>query len=80
MPDTHPRIDPSCCPLCGRDNRCAMEQERSTGLPQGPCWCVTETFDPGLLDRLPEAARGQACICDACLQAFRNTAPDHRAD
>ena len=80
MPDTRPRIDPSCCPLCGRVNRCAMERERSTGVPQGPCWCVTETFDPGLLARLPEAARGQACICDTCLQAFRNTAPDHPAD
>jgi len=58
------------CPLCGGDNRCAMEVERATGMPQGPCWCVNATFDPDLLARLPEAARGKACICAACVARF----------
>ncbi|QCB48007.1 cysteine-rich CWC family protein [Hydrogenophaga sp. PAMC20947] len=71
MPTASTRIDPSRCPLCGQDNRCAMERERDTGVAQGPCWCVTESFDPALLAQLPEAARGQACICSACLQTFR---------
>ena len=77
MPNLPPRIDPALCPLCGGDNRCAMDRERSTGVPQGPCWCVTETFDPGLLDRLPDTARGRACICSACLQGFQRDAAAH---
>jgi len=58
------------CPLCGGDNRCAMEVERATGVPQGPCWCVDATFEPGLLVRLPEGARGKACICARCVARF----------
>ena len=44
-------------PLCGGDNRCAVEIEKATGEPQPPCWCVSETFSPELLARIPEAAR-----------------------
>lgn len=62
--------DPSRCPLCGGDNRCAMEIERETGVPQGPCWCVDTAFPSGLLDRLPQEARGLACICAACVARF----------
>ncbi|WP_439588599.1 cysteine-rich CWC family protein [Hydrogenophaga sp.] len=62
-------LDPTRCPLCGADNRCAMEIQRETGLAQPPCWCVSATFPPGLLDTLPEAARGQACLCAACVAA-----------
>ncbi|OSZ63946.1 cysteine-rich CWC family protein [Hydrogenophaga sp. IBVHS2] len=65
-------VDPTRCPLCGHDNRCAMELERATGQAQPPCWCTTTTFPPELLDRLPEAARGQACICAACVAAHRD--------
>ncbi|MBL0944845.1 MAG: cysteine-rich CWC family protein [Hydrogenophaga sp.] len=73
---THPPppIDPERCPLCGGDNRCAMEIERATGVPQPPCWCVSETFTPALLARLPEAARGAACICPACVKAALDAA------
>lgn len=74
MSGTSDPIDATRCPLCGQDNRCAMERERQTGVPQGPCWCVTESFDPALLARLPTAARGKACICSACLQHFRHQA------
>lgn len=62
--------DPSRCPLCGGDNRCAMEIERETGVPQPPCWCTGQTFSPALLARLPAAAEGKACICAACVAAF----------
>jgi len=64
--------DPTRCPLCGADNRCAMELERATGQAQPACWCTTTTFPPDLLERLPEAARGQACICAACVAAHRS--------
>ena len=60
-------IDPSRCPLCGGDNRCAMEIERETGVPQGPCWCVDASFSADLLARIPKEAEGKACICAACV-------------
>ncbi len=58
--------DPTLCPLCGQANQCAMELERVSGVPQPPCWCTRVGFDAALLARLPEPARGQACICAAC--------------
>ena len=33
-------VDATRCPLCGEANRCAIELERETGQPQGPCWCM----------------------------------------
>ncbi|MCX7239253.1 MAG: cysteine-rich CWC family protein [Burkholderiales bacterium] len=65
-------IDPRLCPLCGQPNRCAMEVERETGIPQGPCWCTTAVFDQTLLARLDPAAQGKACICERCSQAARD--------
>ena len=64
---SHPTPDPGRCPLCGGDNRCAMEIERQTGEAQGPCWCVDATFPPELLARIPKEAEGKACICAACV-------------
>lgn len=61
-------FDATRCPLCGGDNRCAVEIEKATGEPQPPCWCVSETFSPELLARIPEAARRQACVCQACVR------------
>jgi hypothetical protein len=63
-------LDPSRCPLCGGDNRCAMEIEQATGQPQPACWCVTQTIPATLLERLPADARGTACICARCVTTF----------
>lgn len=63
LPD---RIDPTRCPLCGTANRCAMEIERATGVPQEACWCRDVDFSADLLARVPAQARRQACICQAC--------------
>ena len=76
MQTTSLPTDPTRCPLCGGDNRCAMEVQKATGEPQPPCWCVTETFTPDLLARLPEAAQGQACICARCLVRFNASAQE----
>jgi len=54
------------CPLCGEINRCAMEVERATGVSQPPCWCTQVDFSAKLLERIPVAAQGGACICQAC--------------
>ncbi len=72
MQTTPDSLDPTRCPLCGGDNRCAMEVERATGQPQPACWCTTAHFPPDLLARLPAEAAGKACICGACLAAFNN--------
>lgn len=65
-----PLDDASRCPLCGGDNRCAMELQRATGQAQAPCWCVQASFPPALLATLPAQAQGKACICSDCLRAF----------
>jgi hypothetical protein len=56
----------SACPLCGQANACAMEAERRTGIAQPPCWCLSAAFDARALERIPEASRGVACICERC--------------
>lgn len=61
--------DPTHCPLCGKPNQCAMEVERATGEKQPPCWCTQVKFEPSVFDKVPEQARGKACICGACAQA-----------
>jgi len=70
-PSSPPEPDPSHCPLCGGDNRCAMEVQKATGQAQPPCWCVSQTFSAELLARLPPEAQGKACICGACLLRFQ---------
>ena len=65
-------IDATRCPLCGGDNRCAIEIERETGEAQPPCWCMSAGgFSSSLLNSIPADARGQACICARCLAGAR---------
>lgn len=54
------------CPLCGGDNRCALEIERESGVKQGPCWCTQVDFSADLLAHVPPEAQRKACICAAC--------------
>ncbi|AVP56459.1 cysteine-rich CWC family protein [Pulveribacter suum] len=53
---------PTCCPLCGQTNTCAM----AAGLPAGDCWCMDAHISPAALQRVPDALRGQACLCARC--------------
>ncbi len=59
-------IDPAICPLCESANQCAMEIAKATGKPLERCWCVDAVFTPELLELLPEAFKGKACICAEC--------------
>jgi hypothetical protein len=59
-------VDPCRCPLCGHPNACAMEA--STASAALPCWCTRVHFGCELLQQLPTAVRGKACICQACAQ------------
>ncbi len=68
MSDAHaPLLDVSHCPLCGGDNGCAMALRRATGQAQPTCWCVSASFSPALLARLPAGALNAACICARCV-------------
>lgn len=64
------RLDPSRCPLCDGDNRCAMEIEKTTGQAQPPCWCVGLPVSAERLASLPAAMQGRACLCGTCLLHF----------
>lgn len=59
-------INASACPLCHKDNLCAMEVEKATGIAQGRCWCVGMDFSADLLAKVPRTAQKQACICALC--------------
>ncbi len=54
------------CPLCGGANDCAAA---SSGSVDTACWCRDATFSTELLERVPEAQRGLACICRKCASA-----------
>lgn len=66
-----PSIDTTRCPLCGGDNRCAVELARATGAAQAPCWCMdigmSAASRQALEERIPQEARGLACVCAACM-------------
>jgi hypothetical protein len=46
-----------------------MEQALASGQPQPPCWCTQVDFSAELLARVPPAAQGLVCICEACARA-----------
>jgi hypothetical protein len=54
--------DTSKCPLCGRDNDCAV----AAGRDVGSCWCMTASINPTALGSIPAEARGKVCICARC--------------
>lgn len=58
-------IDPTLCPLCGKDNLCAV----TLGQDPSNCWCHQPdmVIDKILLAKIPHAARGKACICQKCV-------------
>jgi hypothetical protein len=53
----------TACPLCGGPNRCVPAR---SGSFAEACWCEAVSFDPAVLERVPAASRGSACICAAC--------------
>ncbi|WP_082096684.1 cysteine-rich CWC family protein [Paenibacillus wulumuqiensis] len=57
----HP-ISADQCPLCGRDNGCAITRQ----LPPESCWCMKVNIPMNVRTRIPEKQRNQACICQRC--------------
>ena len=54
--------DQSKCPLCGRNNDCAV----AAGRDPDSCWCMTATMSTSALTSIPLEAQGKVCICSAC--------------
>jgi len=63
---TRDAVDPTRCPLCGQDNTCGMAQGAGT------CWCFSTPVPQEVLDRVPPALRGLACVCEACASGRRS--------
>jgi hypothetical protein len=59
-------VDPKRCPLCGGANDCG----RVAGKDK--CWCFTACISLGVIERVPELARGLACICERCASKDRS--------
>jgi len=62
--------DTGICPLCGEPNNCAMAE--CDKVSDMPCWCKSEEFPLGLLNRIPKDVRNLACICQNCLKDYSN--------
>jgi len=65
---TVPPILPTLCPLCGEPNECGA----AAGAAE--CWCYAAAIPRAVLDRVPDAAKGVACVCRTCA-AGRTSAP-----
>lgn len=71
QPDKEAGPDAARCPLCGRANDCP----RCVPTPgPEPCWCAAVEIPAALIDRVPAAQRGRACLCRACVEQFHRTA------
>jgi hypothetical protein len=46
-----------------------MEKAKATGSKPERCWCMDAVFTPTLMDQVPDAAKGKACICAKCAGA-----------
>lgn len=62
--------DPRRCPLCGQANQCGMAGTQgapcASAVATEDCWCFRATIPQSVLDQVPAAARGVACVCAAC--------------
>ena len=63
-------IDPTLCPICHEPNICAMEKAKATGTKPERCWCMDAVFTPAVMDQVPDAAKGKACICAKCAETL----------
>jgi hypothetical protein len=69
-PNGH-NLTPALCPLCGRNNDCAV----LAGRPVEACWCAVVPIPPSLRARIPPERRGKACICRACAERHQSGMP-----
>lgn len=55
------------CSICGKDNKCVAGTKDSF-----TCWCSKAGgFPEGIFKLVPEELRGKRCICENCLNEYR---------
>jgi len=62
MTEDRTPIDTSKCPLCGKQNECAV----AAGRDAESCWCMSVTMSATALASIPAEAQGKTCICARC--------------
>jgi hypothetical protein len=62
-------IDKSLCPLCQKNNNCALESKESKGAEK-TCWCMQTTVSDEVLAKVPADKKAKACICQSCLKVY----------
>jgi len=45
-----------------------MEKAKASGIKAERCWCMDAVFTHDVMDQVPEAGKGQACICAKCAE------------
>ena len=68
-PDENP-IDTAVCPLCGGPNRCAMADDPNAA----ECWCESVEIPDGLLELIPKYEFRRTCICQTCIEQYKESA------
>ncbi|MBY9081767.1 cysteine-rich CWC family protein [Paenibacillus sp. HN-1] len=66
MNNEQPEDDLDRCPICGERKVCGRHSQEGA-----ECWCMSETFPPGIFELVPEELRGKACICRNCLKTYQ---------
>ena len=62
-------LSTSTCPLCGGPNQCAVAADPNAT----ECWCEGEDFPEELLAQIPEEAVRKTCVCQSCLNAYKES-------
>ena len=65
-------LDTAVCPLCGGPNHCATAADPDAT----ECWCEDEKFSAELLAQIPERIGDKVCVCQKCLQDYREKTGD----
>ncbi|HEC73947.1 MAG TPA: hypothetical protein ENI26_06180 [Methylophaga aminisulfidivorans] len=68
MNQTCETFSEALCPLCHGSNSCGnLSPDTSSS-----CWCRDPeiSFPKALLEQVPVALRGKACICQACVKQY----------
>ena len=60
-------LNVATCPLYGGPNACALAADPNAI----ECWCESEEFPRELLAKVPGYAVRRACICQNCLEKYR---------
>ena len=59
------KVTESICPICGKDNNCMAHLNE-------PCWCNNVEIPLELLELIPNDKNQKACICQKCIQDFKD--------